>query len=101
MDELLSPFDQTSYAEGSRNRGNFNNDDHSVSPTWLCRCCVPNSKKIHSFPDSIRTQSIGESEGCDPITVRNVRVCATEIGFITRQGYILFPQHITVHNILE
>lgn len=101
MDELLSSFAQISYADGSRNRDNFNTDDHSVSPTWLCRYWVPNSKKIHLFPDSKRIQSIGDSERCDPIRVRNVRVCATEIGFITRQGYILFPQHITVHNILE
>lgn len=101
MDELLSSFTQIFYAEGSRNRGNFNTDDHSVSPTWLCRYWVPNRKKIHSFPDTKRTQSIGDSEGCDPIRFRNVRVCATEIGFITRQGYILSPQCITVHNILE
>ena len=98
MDELLSSFAQMCYAESSRNGGNFNTDGHSVSPTWLCRYPVPNRNKIYSSPDSIRTQSIGDSEGCDPIRVRNGRVCATEIGFLTRQG---FPQCITVHNFLE
>lgn len=33
MDELLSSFAQICYAEGSRNGGDFNTDDHSVSPT--------------------------------------------------------------------
>lgn len=33
MDELLSSFAQMCYAESSRNGGNFNTDDHSVSPT--------------------------------------------------------------------
>lgn len=101
MDELLRSFAQICFAESSRNGGDFNPDDHSVSPTQLCRYPAPNRNKIYSCPDRIRTESIGDSEGCDPIRVRNGRVCATEIGFIARQGYILFLQHITVHNFLE
>lgn len=101
MDELLRLFVQICYAESSRNEGNFNTDDHSLSPTQLCMYPEPSRNKIYSSPNSLRTQSVGDSEGCDPIRVRNRRVCATEIEFITRQRYILFPQYITVHNFLE
>lgn len=62
---------------------------------------MPNRNKIYSSPDSIRTESIDDSKGCDPIGVGNGKVFATEIGFITRQGYIIFPQRITVHNFLD
>lgn len=33
MDELLSSFAQICYVESSRNGGNFNTGEHSVSPT--------------------------------------------------------------------